>query len=257
MARRILASIAFAACAALLIGCPETSFPDEGSGQPSDRAQGKAPPGSIGLCKIPFSRRPPILNERLWNNITLCNKRTPRRYVRVGYSNERRAPDDEESRRLNYVMEELRRAQKEKDPNTRMILMTRAVKQSGADDEKLKARIERMDARTFACDYAYLLSTTRSEYAKVQQDNCPAYAFDPVLRRDVCMFDLQVPESAWLVSSWACLAFTDTVGEGESCHRMCAYDDYCSSQISCSQPDFDLVMCSLGVCMPEEVAGLY
>jgi hypothetical protein len=127
----------------------------------------------------------------------------------------------------------------------------------GADDPKLKARIERMNARTFACDYAYMLNTTRTEYAKVSNDNCPAYAYDPVLRRDVCMFDLRIPEAAWLTSSWSCLAFTDTAGEGESCHRMCAYDDYCASQISCTQPDFDLVMCALGVCMPEEVAGLY
>jgi hypothetical protein len=257
MLRRILASLTFAACAALLAGCPETSFPDEGSGQPSDRSRGKAPPGSIGVCKIPFSRRPPIINESLWINIERCNKRTPRRYTRLGYSHVRRPLDDDEAKRVQYVMEELRRAQTEEDPNTRMILMTRAVKQMGKDDPKLKARIERMNARTFACDYAYLLNTTRTEFAKVQNDNCPAYAYDPKLRRDVCMFDLKKPEAAWLTSSWACLGFTDTVGEGESCHRMCAYDDYCAAQISCAQPDFDLVMCALGVCMPEEVAGLY
>ncbi len=258
MLRRTLASLAFAAAAVLLIGCPEaTMFPDEGSGQPSDRSRGKAPPGSVGVCKIPFSRRPPIVNENLWNNLNRCNKRTPRRYVRVGFADERQAADDEESKRLAYVMGELKKAHGEKDPNTRMILMTRAVKQGGADDTKLKARIERMDSRTFACDYAYMLNTTRTEYAKVQSDACPAYAFDPVLRKDVCMFNLNMPESAWLVSSWSCLAFTDTAGEGESCHRLCAFDDYCSSQISCSQPDFDLVMCSIGVCMPEEVAGLY
>lgn len=257
MVRRVLASLVFAASAALLVGCPETSFPDEGSGQPSDRALGKAPPGSIGVCKERFSRRPPIISEQLWNNVAECNKRTPRRYVRLGYSTTLRAPTDEEARRLEYVMGELQKAQQEPDPNTRMILMTRAVKQSARDDAKLKARIERMDSRTFACDYAYMLNTTKREYAKVQSDPCPAYAFDPKLRRDVCMFDLAVPEARWLVSAWACLGFTDTVGEGESCHRMCAYDDYCSAQIGCSQPDFDLVMCALGVCMPEEVAGLY
>ncbi len=257
MVRRILASLALAATSALLIGCPETSFPDEGSGQPSDRSLGKAPPGSIGVCRLRFARRPPIVSEQLWNNTKECNKRTPRRYVRLGYSSTLRPPDDEESRRLAYVMDELRKAQAEKDPNTRMILMTRAVKQSGASDEKLRARIERMDSRTFACDYGYLLNTTRTEYAKVQSDPCPAYAFDATLRRDQCLFDLEVPEARWLVSSWACLGFTDTAGEGESCHRLCAYDDYCSGQVSCAQPDFDLVMCALGVCMPEEVAGLF
>ena len=254
--RRLLASSALALATLALVGCPETNFPDEGSGQPSDRARGKAPPGSIGACRLRDSRRPPIVNEQLWNNLRDCNKRTPRRYLRLGYSSKNVPRTDEESKRLDFVANELRTCQKEADPNTRMLLMTRAVKQSAKDDEKLRRRIDKMDSRTFACDYAYLLNTTKTEYAKVQSDTCPAYAFDPKLRRDQCLFDLNVDEARWLTSAWACLAFTETAGEGESCYRMCAFDDYCTSQVGCAQPDFDLVLCALGVCMPEKVAGV-
>lgn len=257
MLRRIFAALALTTCAFGLIGCPETEFPDEGSGQPSDRATGKAPPGSIGACRVPQARRPPIINEELWKHLPECNRRSPRRYLRVGYSNINNPVDDEESLRMRYIMQELKKAHKEPDGNTRMLMLTRAVQQAALKDPKLAVRVERASGRTFACDYAYLLHTTEAEYAKVQSDNCPAYAYDPRIRRDNCMFDLKHEETHWLASGWACLAFTDTLGEGESCHRLCAYDDYCSSQIGCAQPDFELVMCALGVCTPEKVAGLY
>jgi hypothetical protein len=87
-------------------------------------------------------------------------------------------------------------------------------------------------------------------------DACPAYAFDPKLRREVCLFDPSVKEASWLTSAWGCLAFTDTVGEGASCYRLCGYDDYCEGQVSCSAPDFDLTLCALGVCTPDRVAGI-
>jgi hypothetical protein len=256
MGSRVLASILLLASAGVLAGCPDTVFPDEGSGQPGDRASGRAPSSSVGACRLRLSRRPPVIPQELWNHLPECNKRSPRRYLRIGYSSILEA-DNDEALRLRYVMHELEEAYKEPDGNTRMILLTRAVQNVGVKDEKLKSRVERSTSRTFACDYDYLLDKTEKNFAKVTSDQCPAYVYDPVLRRDVCMFDMRKPEVKWLASSWACLAFTETAGEGESCHRMCEYDDYCASQVSCAQPDFDLILCSLGVCLPEEVAGLF
>jgi len=255
--RSALASLVLGLMAVGLIGCPSTMFFDEGQGQPSDRALGKAPPGSIGACREPMSKRPPLINEALWDNLRDCNKRTPRRFLRLGYSKAYLAQDDAEAVRVKRLMQELAPATQEQDGNVRMIQLLRAVRQEARGDPKLEARVERASGRTFACDYSNLPTTTEKEFANVQEDSCPAYAYDPKLRRNVCMFDTSIREARWLTSGWACLAFTDTMGEGESCHRLCAYDDYCAGQISCSQPDFDLVMCALGVCMPEKIAALY
>src|SRR5262245_56990180 len=123
MVHRIFAALALTFGAVGVIGCPETEFPDEGSGQPSDRATGKAPPGSIGACRIPESRRPPIISESLWRHLPECNRRSARRYLRVGYSNIHNSVDDEESLRMRYIMQELEKAQKEPDGNTRMLML--------------------------------------------------------------------------------------------------------------------------------------
>jgi hypothetical protein len=138
-----------------------------------------------------------------------------------------------------------------------MLTTLRTVQRQALEDESLASRVERASGRTLACDYSYLLNTTQKQYAKVESDPCPAYAYDPKLRTDVCLFDLNVKDALWLTSAWGCLAFTETLGEGHSCHRLCAYDDYCSSQVSCAQPDFDLALCVMGVCLPEKVAGIY
>ena len=55
----------------------------------------------------------------------------------------------------------------------------------------------------------------------------------------------------WLTSAWSCVTHTGAVGEEQSCYRLCAYDDYCARQVSCAAPDIDLLLCTLGVCLPE------
>src|SRR6185503_5978621 len=66
-------------------GCASTEFFNEGPGQPTDRASGEVPPGSIGACKLPLAKRPPIVNEKLWEDVRICTSRTPESYIRLGY----------------------------------------------------------------------------------------------------------------------------------------------------------------------------
>jgi hypothetical protein len=257
-AHRALGSLVLLLGAVALVGCPSTMFIDEGTGQPGDRASGFAPPGSIGACRLLGSKRPPIVEKELWDHLRVCNKRTPHRYVRIGYG-EVLHEDTEDDRQMKLIMAALGHAYTEVDGNVKMLRMLRAVQQAALHDEELASRVDRWSGRTYACDYTYLFGTTEKTYSKlgVGEDPCPAYVFDPKLRRDVCLFDLSVKEAKWLESAWDCLAFTDTLGEGESCHRMCAFDDYCSAQVSCARGDFDLVLCGLGVCMPERRQGIF
>ena len=136
----------------------------------------------------------------------------------------------------------------------RMNRMLRTVRREAAGDPRLETRVERASGRTFPCDYSYLFGTTQKQLGT---QSCAALAYDPKLRSEQCLFDANVASAVWLTSVWDCLAFTETVGEGGSCHRMCDYDDYCAAQVSCAAPDFDLVLCSLGVCLPEKVRGIY
>ncbi|MBW2457846.1 MAG: hypothetical protein JRI68_25295 [Deltaproteobacteria bacterium] len=255
--RSIGAPLAFGLVGLGLIGCPSTVFIKEGSGQPTDRASGKAPQGSVGACRERGTKRPPVVNAALWENLKPCTAKTPRRYLRLGYGKKLGKPDEEAERRMTAIMESLTSGATEQDGNTRMLGMLRTVRRQALDDPKLAARVERDNSRTFACDYSYLLNTTQKEYEKLEGNKCPAAAYDPKQRADVCLFDTSVKETVWLTSAWSCLAFTDTVGEGGSCYRLCAYNDYCAGQVSCAQADFDLVLCALGVCMPEKVAGLF
>lgn len=257
--KNIAGWVGFGIAALALIGCPKTELFDEGRGQPGDRLSGKAPPGSVGACKVLYSKRPPIVNAELWDHLKPCNRRTPRRYLRIGYSGILDKRDEEEERRLKYVMDALATADDAGNGNVKMRGMLRAVRRAALEDEKLRARVERASGRTFACDYTHLLSTTEKQYRKVsvEEDDCPAYAYDPKLRKDVCLFDTSIETARWLTSAWSCLAHTETLGEGDSCYRLCDYDDYCAAQVSCAQPDFDLVMCTLGVCMPEKAAAIF
>jgi hypothetical protein len=245
-----------AALGALLVGCPKTMFFDEGPGAVGERASGIAPPGSTGACRVPNTKRPPLVSAEIWKNLRECNRRTPRRYLRLGYAVDKGAPDERAERRMLELMGAVRKAAFEKDGNLAMVITLREVRRQALDDPKLASRVERASGRTNACDYAYLFATTQKGHADLEGDKCPALVFDPKLRRDVCLFDLSVKEAVWLTSAWNCLAFTETLGEGESCHLLCKYDDFCSAQVNCAQPDYDLVMCALGVCMPDKVAGI-
>lgn len=240
--------------AAGLSGCPATQFPDEGPGQPSDIASGIAPPGALGACREPFAKRPPVVSVELWEHLRRCGKDTPRRYLRLGYGRVE-GNDDAAEQRMQGIVEALRGGATEKDGNQRMLTMMRAVQRDALTDPKLASRVERASGRTNACDYGYLFNTTD----KVHREGsgaCPVMVFDPKVKSEVCLFDMSQKEALWLTSAWSCLGFTDTVGEGGSCYRMCAYDDFCAAQVSCSAPDFDLALCSLGVCVPEKTAGI-
>lgn len=256
--QRALGLTVLAAATSLMAGCPATLFYDEGPGQPGDKASGIAPPGSVGVCRVRLSRKPPIVNEELWRNMPVCNKRTPRRYLRVGYG-KIGAPSSEDTiatRRVDKIMSVVKNAGGIQDGNVRMLGMLRSVKREALDDADLASRVERASGRTYACDYTYLLNITDKEYRALDGGVCPAFAYDAKQKRDVCLFDTAIDWTTWLTSAWSCMAFTGTVGEGQSCYRLCSYDDYCAAQVSCAAPDFDLVLCSLGVCMPDKMRGL-
>jgi hypothetical protein len=251
-----LAAAIVLVAAAFTAGCPKTMFIDEGPGQATDRASGKAPAGSIGVCRVPNTKRPPLVNAELWEHARECNKRTPRRYLRLGYGVAKGPEDLRSETRMKELMAAVVKAASQADGNVAMVTTLRAVRRQALADPKLASRVERASGRTAACDYAYLLNTTQKQYRDLEGGKCSALAYDPKLRTEVCLFDLAVEEAVWLTSAWDCLAFTETLGEGESCYRLCAYDDFCAAQVSCAQPDYDLVLCGLGVCMPEKVAGI-
>ena len=255
--QRTLALAVLAGATSLLAGCPATLFYDEGPGQPGDKASGLAPPGSVGVCRVRLSRKPPLVNGELWRNMPMCNKRTPRRYLRIGYGRigAPSTQDTVETRRIDNVMSVVKEVSKIDDGNRRMLGMLRTVRREALAEPELASRVERASGRTYACDYSYLLNITNKEYRVLSSGVCPAFAYDAKQKRNVCLFDTSIDWATWLTSAWSCMAFTGTVGEGQSCYRLCAYDDYCAEQVSCAAPDFDLVLCSLGVCMPEKMRG--
>ncbi len=248
-----VAAVAGLATASLVVaaaaGCSSTQFYNEGPGQPIDRAGGAVPIGMVGVCKRPFTRRPPLVNPSLWDHAKTCKADTPKNFVRLGYGHEN-APEAE--RKIGRMMEALREGPKEQGGNTTVLGMLRSIRSEGENDAWLKDRINRESARTTPCDFTYLLNTMEGEAQRTKNgDRCAVYAYDQVDRKEVCLFDTQVEEAVWITSAWACVTQTGVIGKGESCHKMCAYDDYCSRQVSCVAPDVDLALCALGVCLPE------
>lgn len=242
-----LAASSFAA--ASMVGCSSTEFYNEGPGQPFDRAGGAVPIGMVGVCKRPFTQRPPIVNEALWNHAKVCKSDTPKEFVRLGYGHDK-AP--EATRKIERMMEALKEGPKEQGGNTTVLSMLRAIRAEGENDKWLRDRVTRESTRTSVCDFTYLLNTMEAESSKLRGgDRCVVYAYDQVDRKETCLFDTQVEEAVWLTSAWACVTRTGSIGKGESCHKLCAYDDYCARQVSCAAPDVDLALCALGVCLPE------
>jgi hypothetical protein len=244
--------------AVTVMACHATSteFIHEGRGQPSDRASGIVPDGSIGVCKKQHSMRPPLVNPTLWEHAPKCTDKTPYRFIRLGFGNTAQGPDVAADTRMQAFMDTLKTSTTDADGNTKMLRMLRRVQQEGKNDVDLQGRIQRGGARTFACDYSYLLSTTSEAQKKDEQGPCPASAYDIKERTEACLFDMTRVEAQWLTGAWGCVASTETVGEGKSCYRLCEYDDYCASQVSCAAPDLDLLLCALGICLPEKYAGL-
>lgn len=234
----------------LAIGCSSTQFYNEGPGQPEDRASGTVPTGMIGVCKRPFSKRPPIVDEALWENARVCSASTPKNFVRLGYGHERTGGD--QSRKVERMMEALREGPRIDGGNTKVLSMLRTIRAEGQSDPWLRDRVREESARTSVCDVTYLLNTMEQESARLRRgDRCAVRAYDQKQRKEVCLFDTSLEEAVWLTSAWACTARTEYTQKPESCHRLCAYDDYCARQVSCAAPDIDLALCAMGVCLPE------
>ena len=233
---------------ATLAGCGSTEFHNEGPGQPYDRATSTVPIGMVGVCKRPFSRRPPLVNPVLWEHAKSCKTDTPKSFVRIGYGHESNA---EAQRKVERMMEALREGPRTDGGNTTVLALLRTIRSEGADDRWLQDRIQRESTRTSPCDFTYFLNTMEGQSQRLKNgDRCAVYAYDQVDKQEVCLFDTKVEEAVWLTSAWACTTQSGVVGKGESCHKLCAFDDYCTSQASCAAPDLDLTLCALGVCVP-------
>ncbi len=246
----MLAACAVATLAgAAFVGCASTEFYNEGPGQPFDRASAAVPVGMVGVCKRAFTQRPPIVSPTIWEHARPCKSDTPKEFIRIGYGYGSSA---ESKAKVDKMMQALREGPKEQAGNTSVLAMLRAIRAEGVNDKWLKDRITRESARPTACDFSYLLNTMEGEAEKLRGgDRCAVYAYDQVEKKESCLFDTSVGEAVWLTGTWACMTRTGTVGKGESCHRLCAYDDYCARQVSCAAPDIDLALCALGVCLPE------
>jgi len=240
-------------------GCATTEFPYEGPGSPTDRASGEVPPGALGVCRLPLSKRPPIVNQKLWDDARPCTPKTPEQYVRLGYGAgiAGAGTDAEADKKMEAYLAALRDGRKEEGGNNQLVSMFRNLHDQGAKDPMLRYRVTRESARTSVCDYTYLLNTMSAQRAKLAQGNpCAAQAYDPKQRTEVCLFDVAREEGVWLTGSWSCVTHSGAMGEETSCFRLCAYDEFCAKQVSCSAPDIDLLLCAMGVCLPEPRAGV-
>lgn len=238
------------------VSCASTEYFPEGSGVPTDRSTGSVPAGSLGACKRPGTKRPALVSQQLWENIKVCAPSTPVGWVRVGYG--RATPNDPEADKAQEaLLQAVRDAQKPETGSSQFSATLRGLRTQALKDTGLRDRVARDPAQQ-SCDAGYLLTTMAAERKKLEPGQaCPAEVYDPKQRTEVCLFDTARAEAGWLGASWDCLTHTGASGQEESCHRLCAYDDYCAQQVSCSAADIDLVMCSLGVCLPEARAGFF
>ena len=249
-----------ALCGLLAWGCAtKTEFPHEGPGWPSDRAKGTVPDGVLGVCRVPNTTRPLLVDEHLWQHAPACAPNTPSRFLRLGF---KPTPSSNESNEADAAREQgkylatLRDGATAEGGNNKIEALVRALHERGARDPALRNRVSAQTTKDGICDYGYLLNTMASQHEKLAKgDKCIVHAYDTVVRGEVCLFDSANAEAVWLTSSWSCLAHTGALGEAESCYRRCGYDDYCAKQVSCAEPDIDLLLCALGVCIPEPRAG--
>ncbi|AUX42919.1 hypothetical protein SOCE26_043590 [Sorangium cellulosum] len=239
-------------------GCASTEYVNEGPGQPTPRASGSLPPGSQGACKEPFTKRPPIVSEELWAHTKLCTARTPASFIRLGYAKDGSAGADPEAEQLaERVLAALAEGARPEGGNNQVMSAIRAVRAYAVRKDELRARIARESPAEQACDVSYLLNTMSAARSKLEGgDACTAEVFDPETRADVCLFDAKRPEGLWLSSGWSCMTFTGALGNEASCHQLCGYDDYCARQVYCATGDINLLLCALGVCLPEPSAGV-
>lgn len=253
-ARLGLGAAAALGLATLTQACVSTEYGYEPPGQPTDKASGAVPAGSLGVCKVPNTKRPPLVNQTLWDHARLCNSRTPPTHVRLGYAKHgeltHKAVLEEAEAQMNRMLDVLRKTPKTEGGKTDFAAMLRALRAEAIKDPTLEARVAR-DSSPTQCDVPYLLNTMSKERPALSGSQCTAEAYDPKVRDEVCLFDTSREEALWLTSAWDCVTFTGVVGREQSCHRLCAYDDYCAKQVSCTAPELDLILCAMGVCLPE------
>lgn len=247
-----------AVAALSLFGCATaTEFYYEGPGQPSDRASGAVPAGSLGVCRVPGAKKPPIVAQQIWDDAKLCGSRTPDSYIRIGYGKAYDPTDVESDKTMATLIDALKEGPNEKTGNNRLVAVLKVLHENGLKDPDLRNRVARESSRTGVCDYTYLLNTMSRERAKLDGgDRCSVEVYDPKQKAETCVFDQSHAEVVWLTSSWSCVSHTQAVGEEQSCHRLCGYDDYCAKQVNCAAPDVELLLCAMGVCVPVPRAGL-
>jgi hypothetical protein len=243
---------------AVFAGCATTEYPVEGPGQASDRASGNVPYGSLGVCKKPFTKRPPIVSEKLWENARTCTPRTPPEQIRIGYGRTNAVEGDGESeKRMEQMLTALREAPKSESGNNLLTQMIRQLRDYALKDPELRDRVGRGSPTAGPCDFKYLLSNMLAARERLADgEKCTVEVYDPKLRAEACLFDTNREEATYLTSSWDCVAHTNAVGQEQSCYRLCGYDDYCARQVSCAAPDIDLLMCAMGVCLPQPLASV-
>jgi hypothetical protein len=243
------------ACLGEGTGCvSKTEFPHEGPGHLSDRASGQVPEGSISVCKLPVSKRPPIVDEKLWEDARPCTAKTSPRAIRLGYGAgiAGAETDAEADNNVERMLAALRDSRKDEGGNNPLALAIRNLREASLRDPLLRDRVARDAGRSGACDYAYLLGSMARERSKLAHGaRCAVEAYDPKTHAEACLFDTNREEAVWLSGSFPCVARTLALGEESSCFRLCGYDDYCAKQVSCAAPDIDLVLCLLGVCVPD------
>lgn len=247
---------ALSAFAGVALGCVSTEFVPEGPGQPPERSKGTVPPGSVGVCRRPQTKKPPIVADAVWEHSPVCTPRTPDSFIRVGYGRAAnvaamQGTDPEADKWMERLLGTLVEANDPKEGNNKLLTMLRGLQEHGLKQPLLRDRVTRESSRPLPCDFTYMLNTMAQERAKLKpNDQCTAYVYDPKEKKDVCLFDMSHKAVPWLTSSWDCMTRVDPA-DAQSCHQLCAYDDYCVRQVSCTSTDVDLMMCAAGVCVPE------
>lgn len=243
----------------VVAGCAtSTQFFYEGPGSPPDRSTGTVPQGVNGVCRVPETARPLIVDEKLWEHARPCTPRTPTRFIRLGYKPVGAASEAEALKEQEKVLATIKDGEREDGGNNTLVALMRATQERGLKDPTLRSRVSRQTTRDYVCDYTYLLNTMARQHDKLKKGNkCATQAYDTHTRAETCLFDTSRQEVVWMTSSWSCVTHTGALGEESSCFQLCAYDDYCAKHVSCATPDVDLLMCAMGVCVPEARAGIY
>jgi hypothetical protein len=239
-------SLALAAAASGALGCASTEFVPEGPGQEPERTKGTVPKGSVGTCRRTGTKRPPIVAQGIWDHSPACTPRTPDSFLRLGYGS-----DAEAETWMTRLLGTLAEANDPREGNNKLLTMLRGLQDYAIKQPLMRDRVTRESSRPLPCDFTYMLNIMVQERAKLEpNDQCTAYVYDPKERKDVCLFDMSAKAVPWLTSSWDCMTRVDPANH-QSCHALCAYDDYCVRQVSCTATDVDLMMCAAGVCVPE------